>query len=361
MRNEAVADSATVNKSVKITKGISAILLTYQATNGVTMNQGVYLHSDVDTLQLADGSDVLFNLNGVECQAQNFLESGKMPEMTIDEGAAGTMREQFIMRFGRYIGDPLYWLDPTGFDDLMLNLAHSLTISATAGFATTTGRVTAQAIVFEDNPPTHEGFFMTKSKHSWATLATGDTRFDLPMDYPYRMCGLRAFITTVPFDTIVTNVKITADNDAFVPIDVLPLDIIGENAALLGDSDIKIKAFRTDADTMSDLLCYTKSAYANALNDLDLASIDAVNDDQLTLQLLTLAVTPTIAKSTTDTAMWVHAKGNCYHGAVGLYFGNKDDPMTWWDPRVGYTNLEAVISQGSAGADGKFWIQQIRK
>ena len=355
-----ISDSQTLDEDIKVKDPISAILITYQVTNGATSNQGGYPHKDVDTIRVADGSDMLFSMDGIQTQAQARLGTGKMPYMELDESAAGTMREQFPIYFGRWIGDPLYWLDPKEFSSLMLTLEHSLTVSATAGIATGTGLVTAEAIVFKDRPPMHEGFLMCKSQHKWATAASGEEPINLPKDFPYRNIGLRAFETTVGFHESLTNVKISCDGDSFIPIDIVPLDLVRENAAILGQAEVEIKSLRTDADVVPMLLGYIKYAHCNARLDLNFSSLDAIDDDAVTINCISVTNVPAIAKEADDVANDLFAKGDAYHNAVGIYFGDKDDPLDFFPANL-YDSIEAKITQGNAAAAASVWVQQIRK
>ncbi len=88
-RNRAVLlDSDTFDLDLKGFGAISAIDLIIRATNGATSNQGVPISTDVDTIEVVDGSRVLHSLSGVQERVLNTFEQGEYPAVTLDEQAA---------------------------------------------------------------------------------------------------------------------------------------------------------------------------------------------------------------------------------------------------------------------------------
>ena len=358
MDRETVSDSTTTTKTLDYTDPISAIIVTFGGTTGATSNQGVYPHHDLDDIRIVDGSFVIHSLNGIQCLAQNYHETGHVPEQEIDEGAGVTMRETFIVRFGRYIGDTMFYLDPRKFNDLKIKLQNTLTISATAGFATGTGNYTVKAILFDEPPGAAKGYFMSKSQMSFTAAASGDETGDFPTDFPYRMIGYRAFETTVGIHESLTHAKVTLDGDKFIPVHERTQDLIDHQSHLFPPAEVGWRLFRTDADTFYSGFGYPKQYTLNAENDLDVAGIDAIDDDQLTAQLLSVTVVPAIAKSATDTALSYAGSGYGFLNCVPIYFGHPADPLSWFDATK-YSNMRLKLTQGNAGAVCSAWSQQI--
>jgi hypothetical protein len=358
-RDETVSDSQTKIINLNITDAISAIDVIYEATNGATSNQGVPLHKDVDKIEVVDGSDVLHSLPMPHLEAINFFEAGKYPPHTITEAAAGAQKEQATIHFGRYVGDPLLWLDPTVFKNPQLKCTHSLTISSTAGFATGTGKITVVAHVFDTKPAVRKGFLMTKDIYDWTTAASGDESVDLPVDYPYRLLALRGYESGVAWDTDITRVKMSCDEDKFIPFDLYADDLIYLNEKVFGHAEIVQRLLRTDADTPESFLAVPRRFVLNSLTDLDLASIDAVTADLVTLQVLKFATTPTIAKETSDVALNLFAAGVGPHNVLAYPFGSMDVIEDWF-PAPSYKSVKLKVTQGGAGAAASVILQQLR-
>ncbi|MFQ6008224.1 MAG: hypothetical protein ACE5K8_04655 [Candidatus Zixiibacteriota bacterium] len=359
-KSRTISDSQTLVVDMPITDPISAITVIYEANNGGTSNQGVYLHDDVDSIELVDGSEEIFSLNGIETLVLNCFELKKWPYALLTEAADSSQYEAFTMHFGRYIGDPLYWLDPGEFRNLQVRLAHSLTISATAGFATGTGSVDVIAHVFADRPASRNGYFIAKEQYSFTSAASGDEKISLPTDYPYRLLIQRMQEDGIAINTDITNVKLNAGGGAFVPVDMDTLDIVQLNAGEFGEFELFYDLLRTDGDSDSFHLHDIRGYVANAVNDLDVASVDAQTVNTLTLQLLSLTTTPGISKSTTDTQIGLRINGYCPFGSIVVPLGDPNDPETWFDPTL-YGSVDLVLTQGAAGATCNTILQQVRR
>lgn len=358
-RDETILDSQTKNIDINIRDPISAIDIIYQADNGSTSNQGHPIHKDVSKIELVDGSEVLESVSMPQLEAINFFETGKYPPHTIDEQGGNTQKEQATLHFGRWIGDPLLWFDPTKFSNPQLKLTHSLTISSTAGFATGTGKLTVIAHVFEDRPPAGKGFLMNKEIYAWTTAASGDETIDLPVDYPYRMLFVRGYESGVSWDTDITKVKMSCDQDKFIPFDLYADDLIYLNEQLFGWATVKQLLFRADGDSPETFIAVIKEAFANARQDLDLASLDAISADTVTLQLLALTTSPSIAKDTTDRAVDLLVRGIGPHNVLAYPFGRLDVVEDWF-PATSYKSIQLKVTQGGAGAAASVVLQQLR-
>lgn len=358
-RDRAVlADSDTFELDLRGFGAISAIDVIIRATNGATMNQQVPIHTDVDTIEVVDGSRVLHSLSGFQERSLNCFEQGHYPQVGLDERAAAVQEEVFRVAFGRNVGDEQFWMMPSQFGNPMLRVTVSLTISATAGFATGTGRITVIVWTWDDVPAGRQGMFLTKEYKSFTSAASGDDRADLPRDFPYRLACFRAFETAIAYHTDITQVKLTLDNDRLVPLDMRSEQLRSMNAEWFGAFSVPQVVFATDADVVDSLLAYPLDVSVNALLDLDVASIDAQAANDLTLQLLSLTAAPAVAKSATDTAIMLNTVGHGPHHTLAFPFGRLMDPSSWFDPS-GFGKFEAVLTQGGAGAAVSIFGQQV--
>ena len=359
LKSETLSDSQTKIVNVDITDPISAIIVTYQADNGATSNQQVLLRDNVSKIELVDGSDVLFSASGMETVALDAYCFGKLPPATLTEAAGATQYESFIIPFGRKIGDEELWLDPTRYTNLQLKLTHSLTISATAGFATGTGKATVIAKLFEDKPASYRGHLMTKSIHSWTSAASGDETIDLPVDYPYRLALLRGYEHGVAMSSTFTNVKLSCDTDKFVPLDLTLLDLAHMNEALWGWFEFGQELLETDNDTVRGHLAFIRDYAVSSRTDLDFACADAVAGDQLTLSVTKTTTSPSVAAETSDVALGLVTRGVGPENTLCIPFGTLDAIEEWF-PASMYQSIKLKVTQGNAGATCSVVLQQLR-
>lgn len=353
-------DTGPLADRINVSSPISAIDVIMRATNGATSNLGNPLHVDVDRVEIINGTDRLHSLSLVQGIAQHYYEYGTYPVHILTEGAAGVQQEGYRISFGRYLGDPEYWLDPTVFGNLQYRFTGDLTISATVGFATGTRDVTLIAHTMPDRPAGRAGFFMTKEMKQFTSLASGEDRTILPDDFPYRMLGLRAFETGIGFDVDLTNIKLTQSKDSFVHFDVRAAHFMDLMEQWRGQTELRISLFRNDADTPQLYVARNRGVTYSALNADDMvASHQAETIDQVTLVLLEFSTPATATVETVSTDIVANVRGTLPHFAGVWAFGDPNDPTQWLTGEE-IQNLELVLTQGGAGAAVSVWLQQVR-
>lgn len=355
---QSLDDSDTFVLDLRGYHGISAIELIIRATNGATSNQGNPIHLDVDTIEVVDGSRQITSLSGVQVRSLNCYELGYYPPVVYNEGAAAVQEETFRVMFGRELYDESYFLNPAMFNNPQLRVVVSLAISATVGFATGTGDITVIVHTWDEMPGGRQGHMEVLEHKAFTSAASGEDRTEVPIDKPIRMLILRAFETGIDLHTDVTRARLIAAGGQRELFDLRTehwRDLVANRWPRF---TIPQLVFRTDADAPQCFLAYPREFQANALQDFDVASIDARTVDQLTLQLLTLSATPTVAKSTTDRSINLVAKGYAPHFALAAPFGKLMVPDSWLDP-AGLGKLELVLTQGGAGAAVSVFSQRV--
>lgn len=354
----AVSDSDTFELDLRGFSSISAIDVIVRSTNGSTNNQATYIHADVDTIEVVDGSQVIYSLSGVQARSLNCYEMGHYPAVTYDEDADNVQQELFRIHFGRKLGDMLYWLDPSQFRNPVLRVTVSMTISATVSFVTNTTTITAIVYTWDERPPSRRGAFLTKEYKSFTSVASGDDRGNLPRDFPYRMIVLRAFENQIEFHTDITQIKVTADTDRFIPIDVRAEQLRDLNAELFGRFEIPFLLDRTNDDTFDCLMAYPRALFTSAVEADQEVRPDARTVDRYTLAGLENSTPATPTAITADVNIQALVTGLGPHFAFALPFGEMDDPESWFDPS-GFGTLEMVLTQGGAGAVVSYFGQQV--
>jgi hypothetical protein len=137
------------------------------------------------------------------------------------------------------------------------------------------------------------------------------------------------------------------------------LDIVQQNAERFGKFVLDYDLLRTDGDTINVLLHDLRDYHINAVNDLDVAGIDAQTVNTLTIQLISLTTTPTVAKSTADTKLRLGVSGYAPFGAVVVPLGDPADSDTWFDASS-FDKVRLELTQGGAGATCQTILQQVR-
>lgn len=218
LSTEAVDTPGTKTISIKIDQPISRIEIYWQLTKANVAGTSIaHNAADLTKIELVDGSDVLFSLNGYEAMALNIYDR-KVPTMCRG-GHLVNQEERIVVGidFGRYLWDELLALVPARFTNLQLKITFTLTSSDEDAEA---GYIGVKGYVFDEKVISPIGFLMAKEHYSYTpSSTTAYEHIDLPTDYPYRKLLVRAFEDgSEPYDS-VTEARLDEDNLKRVPFD----------------------------------------------------------------------------------------------------------------------------------------------
>jgi len=346
-------------ESIEVGYPVSAIDVILEATNGATSNKEHPLHKDITKVEVVDGSEVFHSLSLLQGEALSFYENRTLPRLVLKEAGGDVQQEGYRIMFGRYIGDPEYYLDVPRMRNPQIKVTGDLTISATAGFVSGSGKITVIAHIIEEGALPQRGYLRASQIYSWTTAAAGDEIINLPTDSVHRLVMVRAFDSGVAIETNLDKIQVNCDFGKYVPYNHRTESLIDMNAERFGEVEVTQEVFATDANTRETYLNKLNGIAVNALNDFDLASVDAEAAGKVTIQLLSLTATPTIAKSTTDQRIKAVAKGFCFHNTITLPYGDLAAPESWFDA-TRFTSVRLIATQAAAGAAASVVLQEVK-
>lgn len=357
---EAIPNAGVFIKNIDLVDPITAIDLIFEATTGATSCDDHEIHDDITRIEVVDGGDVLHSVTMLEEMALNCYERGQFPWFTQTEMPGIETDEACHIMFGRTPRDEEINLDPKKFLNPQLRITYALTISATAGFATGTGYITAKAHVLEEAPTAARGFFLTKEHYNWQEVANQWEYIDMPCDFPYRLILLKALLTTNMWEALVNHVILHGDRKKFVKIDLDGIDIIRQNFdqwTLFWQKKIIRRA--DDAAALLDL-------YHNINRDVEpgaddhITTIEAVAAEQVQIGLYNMAVPGTPALQTAPQANIVTLGGLEPHSCACMLMGDLHQIEDWWDVTV-HKSIELAVQATAVGGDAAaVVIQQLR-
>lgn len=357
-REATIADSDSVQIPINVNDMISAISVEYQATNGATSCIDHELHDDVSKIELVDGSTVLWSLSLAQARALNFFETKLLPHELCSEGAAGAQEESCVIYFGRFLFDPEYYFNPKLYNNPMLVLTHALSISATAGFATGTGKITVIGELMEEGFSGYKGFLSARERLSYTSTTSGDKDIELPRDGRYRMLLLKALITTYTPQEVLTRHRLSIDGDKYIPFDLYTEDIKDMNISRFGLVKQKKELLSADDGTaLLDIYDIDDCTIRTTADD-HLASIEAIDAEQIQNGLYDLTTPGTPALQTTAKVCFVTAYGSAPYAIYAVPFGDLYDQNDWLDSEK-YGDVRLFSTQAVAGACSVI-LQQLR-
>lgn len=170
----------------------------------------------IKSIELVDGSDVLFSMDGGAAQGTSFYGTGHQPfclNNFIDNDSA---RIVYPLDFGRFLWDPVFCLDPTRYRNLQLKLGIDRSLGACSpdgAFLTVVGDV------FDEMPAGRRGFLVSREVYQYAPTDANIEYIDLPLDLPYRMVVIKACAEEEGAIVQAEELKLSEDHDKRILID----------------------------------------------------------------------------------------------------------------------------------------------
>lgn len=359
-----LANSGNLVTELAVVDPVSEIQIRFGAKNGATYNKDSPPAACVSKIEIVDGADVLYSLDGMLAQAMSYYQTGKMPSMQRQAGPSKNQEDHFVIRFGRSLWDKSFALVPAKFRNLQIKISWDLAtlndVGAT-GFVDGSATLSIIARLMEGLEGEPAGFMMAKKHYNWTTAASGDERIALPTDYPFVLFLLRAWEQHTKLYSTITNLKLSIDQDKDIPFDLAAWDFLKmmENQygkltvdqAIFGGNEDNVHTWLAVGENVSMVPEPTVAAsgvFSTHVNILDLdggkINVRAVGTDHST-------TSPTIHHMIT--------RGQGLHHTFAYPFGLMDDPTSWLDaPGVG--DIKAVITQGNADAAAYLALLQAR-
>jgi len=340
--------SATEVIPINVKDPISQIVIKFAGLN-VSYTPTAHLLDCVTKIEIVDGSDVLFSLNGKETEALDFYHNHGQLRCNWNrmfEGATPT--RMLVINFGRYLWDREYAFDPTRFKNPQLRV--TLAISA-GGHACTPIYLTCFANIFEDEVLPLKGFMMVKQIKQHAVVAASHYYTDLPTDFPYRGLYYRLYAVDIEPTDLLSNLKLSENQDSRIPVDNTGLELL----ELLQQEYPPVReSYWAASATTGRHLYITPCQYVNAIGSTWSTEAQAQNpafDRGEGGQLDTIQLADGLN-------IMVHVEGWLPHGVFEIPFGVKDEPTDWYDVR-GIGSLRADMLGGDTG-NATIFIQQVR-
>lgn len=330
--SETAGATRTIN--LDIATPISRIVIRMKGKNTTDEPTG-HPAKMISKIELIDGSDVIYSLNGFQAGGVNFLENSELPFYCCEYENLVEVCATAQLNFGRKLWDRELALDPKKFTNLQLKITNAV---ASGGSSAGTCTLAVFAYLFEDAPPSPRGFLMTKELKSYTVVNAQHEYTELPKDYPFRFVILQTYDASTAPNTMFGNLKFTIDTDRRIILNdismteflkvQIPMDKVEEEFGGLGN------------DALEEY--YQASTYNNygvAVGRSDAAP---------TIQVGQPIGAYIQVNAAGDESFACYETGYCAFGAMNLLMMDKMDPASWLDPR-GTMSVKLDITGGAAG------------
>jgi len=165
---------------------LSGLLVNVQATNGATAG-AQYPPAMISRLEvIANGSKELFSMTGNEAFLATYALTGRIPPCSHSLAADAVQFTNILIPFGRFLGDPEYYLDCAAYTSLELRVTFAATVGDTGILDNSLYLEVLGLMAMEGPPAPRRGTFKTSRKYNFTTAASGDVVLDLPRANLYR-------------------------------------------------------------------------------------------------------------------------------------------------------------------------------
>lgn len=306
----------------------------------------------ITKIEIVDGSDVLFSLSGYEAEAVDWYHNHNFNSpWDIYMGWGETQR--FIrLNFGRYLWDRELAFDPKKYKNPQLKI--TLDINAGGGVPTL-NRLQVWGALFDERVINPIGFLMHKEIKNYVATASAHEYTDLPTDFPYRKLFVRCLYAGTEPNQILSNFKLSEDQDRRIIVDHGTEDILRTIAMQSPPIEEHIHARVMTAAT--EIFCTpTTRVYpvATQISDTADAGVIAINmGDGGHFD----AISGTAARYCS-----FHVRGWLPHGAWEIPFGLQGDIDDWYNvAKIGSLKLDITAGAHSATTPAaQIFLQQLR-
>lgn len=350
-------DTGTKIIDLNFTDPIIGITLMLYGTNGATSNKGNWMSDVVTKIEVMDRSEILKSISLKEAQILHLQHIGRLPYITFEESASGTVTDCVTLFFGRDFWDREYYLDPTKHLNPQLKITTDedvIRAMGADGFLSESFRVSIVVHLLEEGAEAAKGFFKTEEIYDFTSGTSGEKRIDLPTDYPYAHLTLHSTIKGSDIRELISQLKLSCDAGKFTAFDRYTHDLMYDESSRLSRLHMRAYLFRKHNETVYSPLyeCPTMLLLGRQLGHIPNSPF--AWSGQHTLYLYDYNA------GTVDTEETLPAEfsGDSLHCSVTVPFGKFDNPATYF-PAPGFGSVKLIMTQAAAGAV-KVIVNQVR-
>lgn len=342
---EAATIAATKTLDINLADPVSRIIVQMKGlNNGTTLT--AHPAKMVSKIELVDGSDVLFSLSGVECQALNYFDKGKMPFNVVNYCNDVYAIATYELNFGRFLYDTVLAFDPKKFVNPQLKITHDV---SKGGAAPDAGLLSVFADVFDEKAVTPTGFLMNKEQYSYTLTQSAKEHIDLATDYPYRKMILQSMSTSLQPWQQFNKIKLDQDSGRRV---IINDEQTSNLLKIMGMWPIFQETIEAPVKAASQTIPCTAS-YERV------AAVTPMAADSTAYLTQTYGGSIKVTAGATGVVDMI-VSGFCPHSAFCIPFGIQEAPADWFDvSKIGSLRM-SLTAGSSASGTCEIVTQQVR-
>uniref|UniRef100_A0A6H1ZQI0 Uncharacterized protein n=1 Tax=viral metagenome TaxID=1070528 RepID=A0A6H1ZQI0_9ZZZZ len=331
---------------------ISQLIIELAVTNVTSESATAHAIASLAKIEIIDGSDVLFSLNGYEAEAVDIIHNKVMRSnwnMYLD----GNDVQRFVgINFGRYLWDKMLAFDPTRFRNPQLKL--TLDVGA-GGIASVSNKLQVWAALFDEKAISPIGFLMHKEIKDYLMSSAAHEYTDLPRDYPYRKLFIRAQVAGTEPNSIIGNIKLSEDQEKRVICNHGAQDLLRTMAAM-NPALVENIIF---GGRVNGSYVFTTATERTQATFVTFGSVTGTN---VFATYGSAGGRMAVDSGASENAIAI-VRGWTPHGTYEIPFGDQMDIDDWYDvAKVGSLRADITAVSGIAATDYcQLFLQQLRR
>ena len=376
-RETQASDDAVFQEDLPTKGGLSGIDLILRNTNGATSNLLAFLTEVVEKIEVVvNGDEKRVSLTGEEAFRYAWMRDGQPPGHVFDEQASAVQELHLPIQFGRYLGDPLFGMKLSNYNNAQLQIdydAEAVNAVGATGFLTANMEISALLHITDANKePAYRGMIGTREIRNFTSVASGDEYVALPQQHPIVGIGVYAKEDNVAGHTDITHARLSLDNDAKQPIRGRWEHHVARNRAFYTENEIVYNLLKGDTDYVNTHLDNIREAtienqVAETIGAAATGKIWFAREDGITGNRVTFAVTSILGGGSAGFAAAAEGTDQniraAFAGDIGHYiYWPMGDRMTLEDALkpAEWGDADVLLTQGGAGAYVGVIVEELR-
>ncbi len=346
-KDEALGDSGTKVWPIDVQDPITQLWVEFRCANGAGGNKHNPMHECISAIELIDGGDVIWSLDGEQLLAKVCADLGHFPHQRFSALQGDPASLALPMQFGRFWGDKSRAFDPKRFTNPQLRVTWNLATNqavGTGGYAASGLTATVIAEVME-GAPSPSGLIVAKEISTW-TSAVGTEYISLPTDQTYRGLLFRGHLVAYHPYGIISNVKLSANGGAYIPWDIGVEDLLYQLMLRQPRLDYRIADQLANGNTFYSFL--------NELEDVMMQAEDTADINVAYYNWEYGSKTVVIYQNGStygpNVNIGVHVHGYCPFGYLYVPFGDQNEPGDWF-PAPSFKRLQFEATGATASGE----------
>jgi len=342
--DKSVDDSGTHTQDLTVPHPITELTIDMEIKNGTSIVHDEPVEKAISKIEITDGGQTYWSLTGQEAVAAACFDVGHWPTHRYQEGLSQMQRITIPLRFGRWLGDPLFAFTPTKLDNPQVKV----TWAKASGHLTGSVTLGLWAKVMEGVAPPAQAL-MWKGVETFTSAASGDKDVKLPHDYPYRRAMIRAYKSDTIPTGIITNFKLDCDMGGFVPFNLNVKEFRYLMQNFFGPYELK------KMDHVSQNSYHQTWMAGDTFAAIAWETVGNPCSAWATGSIMYQVVGAVVADMRAEALIW----GYMPHSTFAHQFGLPEDPASWF-PTLDFGEEILWLTQGAASAAVSVAVQQPR-